>query len=1082
MGKGSTTTTNSSTSSPAPQAAAAYSSLLNQAQNVASTPYQAYTGELTAPVNAQQQQGISGINAAAGQAQPAINTAEGIAGAAATPLTASQIQQYQNPYTQDVVNATEQQFNNQNNQQQAALTGNNIAQGALGGNRVGVAQANLAGQQAAAEDPTIAAQYQQSYNTGLSTAENQFQTNPLNAAGSIANFGVAGQNAALTGAGAQLGAGTVEQQTQQAADTANYGQYAQAQAYPFQALQYQAGIDTAVGPGLGSTSTGQTTGPAPNQTAQYLGAGIAGAGLALSDRRLKEDVHKIGAMHDGQPLYRYRYKGDSEWHIGPMAQDVERDKPDAVHHGLGGVKYVDLERATDDSIGKASGGGVGSTPWSFANGWVPSVSGLGHAAPPSASAPAAQNPQTPNIDWSKLGTTASQAANNPGLSQFNPSNPFLISGAANPFSASPASNTDAINGSMSILDSGSGGASYGPGFARGGVAGYADGGATFDERFSGEPQSSSWDYFKAGAKDFASDAGKVFSGDMSGTTVTNRKALMDQDKRNGYADGGSPADDDPTFDQRFYGTPGNSVAPSIVPAAAPPDQGVASAVVNPDEPYRMPDQGSVDAWRANNPIPPQGTPPAAPSADDDDTPLPPQITGQPSGGVGGATALGYAPSSGVAAASPAPAAPTDTTATTDAPTQNKGLGIGLGLISPNAQTGLLAAGLGMLASRASNLGNAIGEGGIAGLTAYGAAQKHDEDIAAQAAKLSKEAKDHADEMKQKQQTIDETARHNVATEKTAAVNSDRTKYVPAGTIMGSDGVMHPIVMDQTTGKMVDGVTGKPPASDATVIAKGAKTPVSDEDAKAIAEYYVKTGDRTRLQGLGVSGEAKQKVNHQIAQVQKDLGVSDEELGTRVAEFEGRKAGERTLGTQEAKMGSAAFEAEGAIKQARGVIERLPRTSFLPLNKLVQGYQNQTLNPDQAELYGRTQAIVNTYSAVMSRGANVTTDSARAHANDLLNTAGDPATYNRMLDTMMSEINMAKNSPERMRQFYREKYGPQATAPANGATVPPAAGATAPATTNAIPPPDSRVDGQVYTGPNGRQGRWNAAGQHWDPVP
>lgn len=715
MGKGSQTTTNSSTSSAAPGATAAYNNVLDQAQNVAATPYQAYTGELTAPVNAEQQQGISGINAAAGQAQPAINQAEGIAGAAANPLTAGQIQQYQNPYTQDVVNATEAQFNNQNQQQQAALTGNNIAQGALGGNRVGVAQANLAGQQAASENPTIAGLYQQSYNTGLSTAENQFQTNPLAAAGSIANFGVAGQNAALTGAGAQLGAGTVEQQTQQAADTANYGQYAQAQAYPFQSTQWLAGIDTGVAPGLGSTSTGQTTGPAPNQTAQYLGAGVSAAGLALSDRRLKQDVHKIGAMHDGQPLYRYRYKGDSEWHIGPMAQDVERDKPDAVHHGLGGVKYVDLESATDDSISKASGGGVagyavGGSPWSFANGWVPTVSGLGHAAPPSASAPGAQNPQTPNIDWSKLGTTASQAANNPGLSQFNSSNPFLISGAANPFSVSPASNTDAINGSMSILDSGSGGASYGPGFARGGVA--------------------------------------------------------------GYADGGSPADDDPTFDQRFYGVPGNSVAPSIVPSATP-DQGVSGAVINPDQPYRMPDDASVQAWRDNNPLPPTGTPPPAPTSADDMS-LPPQITGRPAPVGVAATAsgddddespaLGYAPSSGVAAASPPQVVPTDTTATTDAPTQNKGLGIGLGLISPNAQTGLLAAGLGMLASRSSNLGNAIGEGGIAGLTAYGAAQKHDEDIAQQAAKLSKEAKDHADEMRQKQETINETARHNKAVE------------------------------------------------------------------------------------------------------------------------------------------------------------------------------------------------------------------------------------------------------------------------------------------------------------------------------
>jgi hypothetical protein len=685
-GKGQNTTTNTSTSSANPQAAQAYSALLNQAQGIAGTPYQAYTGELTAPVNSQQQAGIGGINAASGQAQPAINQAIGLAGAAANPLTQAQIQQYQNPYTQDVVNATQAQFNNQNQQQQQTLTGNAIAQGALGGDRTGVAAANLAGQQQLAEAPTIAGLYSNSYNTGLQTAAQQFQQNPLAAAGSIANFGIAGQNAALTGAGAQLGAGTLEQQTQQAADTANYGQYAQAQAYPFQTAQWLAGIDTGVGPGLGSTSTGQTTGPAPNQTAQYAGLGLASAGLLLSDRRMKQNIHKIGSTHDGQPLYRYQYKGDSEWHIGPIAQEVEKSHPEAVH-GLGGVKYVDLKAATDDSIRKAGGGGVagyavGGTPWSFAQGWVPTI-GLGNAAPPHASAPSLQNPQTPNIDWSKLANTSA-----------NPNGVF----ASSPVYGGGNMLTDAGGGSSSNPLPGLDASDYGTGFARGGVVGYADGG-------------------------------------------------------------------DPTFDERFYGDPGASVAPSIVPS-----QGVSGAVINPDEPYRMPDAASVQDWRDNNPLPPDGSAPTKPTDEADDG-LPPQITGKP--GLGGADTstepMSFAaatPLNGSPAASPNPAGatwqavgPQDTS-----PATNKGLGVGFGLISPNAQSGLLAAGLGMLASRSPNLGNAIGEGGIAGLSAYSAAQKHDEDAANEAAKLSREAQQHAEDMKLKQDTLAETIRSHKAAE------------------------------------------------------------------------------------------------------------------------------------------------------------------------------------------------------------------------------------------------------------------------------------------------------------------------------
>src|SRR6202034_1891053 len=100
---------NASTSAPTAQAASAYSNVLNQAANVAATPYQAYQGELVAPINAEQTTGIGGINAAAGQAQPGLAAASTAAQSATSPITAAQIQQYQNPYTQQVVNATEAQ-------------------------------------------------------------------------------------------------------------------------------------------------------------------------------------------------------------------------------------------------------------------------------------------------------------------------------------------------------------------------------------------------------------------------------------------------------------------------------------------------------------------------------------------------------------------------------------------------------------------------------------------------------------------------------------------------------------------------------------------------------------------------------------------------------------------------------------------------------------------------------------------------------------------------------------------------------------------------------------------------------------
>src|SRR5271163_3328721 len=218
MGKGSQTTTNQTSSAPDPNAYNAYLSLLNQASGVASTPYQGYTGQEVAPVNAEQMTGIGGINAAAGQAQPGITAGFGQIQGSTQPLTASQIQQYESPYTQNVVNATQAEFNNQNQQQQSAVQGNAAAAGALGGDRSAVAGALTAQQQQLAQAPVIAGLENTGYNQAVSTAEQQQQTGLAGGQAEV-NAATAGQTAGLQGAGAQVSAGTLQQQTQQAQDT-----------------------------------------------------------------------------------------------------------------------------------------------------------------------------------------------------------------------------------------------------------------------------------------------------------------------------------------------------------------------------------------------------------------------------------------------------------------------------------------------------------------------------------------------------------------------------------------------------------------------------------------------------------------------------------------------------------------------------------------------------------------------------------------------------------------------------------------------------------------------------------------------
>jgi hypothetical protein len=160
----------------------------------------------------------------------------------------------------------------------------------------------------------------------------------------------------LQGAEAQINAGTLGQQTEQAGLSALYNQFQQQQAYPFQVAQFLANIGMGTGALSGSTTT--TTQP----------------GSFWSDRRLKHDIKRIGKTDEGMPIYTFKYKGDDseQTHVGFMADEVEKHHPEAVTTEPSGYKSVDYERAT-----KAGGGGVagpygamvGSQPG--AGGYVP---------------------------------------------------------------------------------------------------------------------------------------------------------------------------------------------------------------------------------------------------------------------------------------------------------------------------------------------------------------------------------------------------------------------------------------------------------------------------------------------------------------------------------------------------------------------------------------------------------------------------------------------------------------------------------------------------------------------------------------
>ena len=333
-----------------PEVLARYNSVNAQAQTAAGTPFQQYSTDpnaFVAPLNAQQNAGINNINQQANAAQPGYQAAMAGTANAAQGFNAQNYQQgvqaYMNPYLQNAMGSTAAMLQNQNQQQQNQLQGNAIQQGAFGGDRGNIAQAALMGQQNLAMGQTLGQManqgYQQSaqnYMTGL-----QQQGALANQYGNLAG---AAQTAGLQGAQAQLGAGTLGQQTEQAGKTALYNQFQQKEAYPFQVAQFLANIAEGTGALSGSTTT-QTS---PTSF--------------FSDRRLKHDIHRIGETDEGLPIYKFKYKGDDKTNIGFMADEVEKIHPEAVgeSHGFKTVDYDRAARYAGGLVGNSEGGMVTS--------------------------------------------------------------------------------------------------------------------------------------------------------------------------------------------------------------------------------------------------------------------------------------------------------------------------------------------------------------------------------------------------------------------------------------------------------------------------------------------------------------------------------------------------------------------------------------------------------------------------------------------------------------------------------------------------------------------------------------------------
>lgn len=215
-----------------------------------------------AGLGALEQQGMNlaaNTGVGAGTVQQGINQITG----AATPIGASQIQQYLNPYQSYVTDEIGRQAQIMQNQ----LGAKAIDAGAFGGGREGVQQAELQGRALSA----MGQANQQGFNTALGAAQRQQQVG-LMAGQQLGQMGLGQQQMAQGDINQLMAAGGVQRQLAQSALDAQRQSTLQQQYEPYQRAEFLANL-YAAGPKSSSQVT-MGTQPSTSPLAQAVGTGI----------------------------------------------------------------------------------------------------------------------------------------------------------------------------------------------------------------------------------------------------------------------------------------------------------------------------------------------------------------------------------------------------------------------------------------------------------------------------------------------------------------------------------------------------------------------------------------------------------------------------------------------------------------------------------------------------------------------------------------------------------------------------------------------------------------------------------------
>lgn len=200
--------------------------------------------------------------------------------------------------------------------------------------------------------------------------------------------------------------------------------------------------------------------------------------------------------------------------------------------------------------------------------------------------------------------------------------------------------------------------------------------------------------------------------------------------------------------------------------------------------------------------------------------------------------------------------------------------------------------------------------------------------------------------------------------------------------------------------------------------------LNEQTLRRMAEQYL-GGDRTVFQNLGRGAQGSANVvalREMVGTIGEERGLSGGDIARIIGEFEGFKAGQRSMGTRGANVLMAATEAGLMADIVTETSDAVDRTEFPNLNAVANAVSKGVGGVEVVKFNTALNSFINVYARAIAPSGQGPTVSDKEHAREMLNIAYSKGQVGGAIDIMLREIEAAKATPGKVKKEFGDQMG------------------------------------------------------------